>query len=165
MGSLTAGWSTNPPCEKKVLKRSTSSMTRSQVNRYWRAKRSLNKEHLEEAHRAASIARTRSLFSEITEENSEEYYPDMQSEGGSVGGSTSGSTPTTPRRYDREEESNKPGWWRKSNWAFLNEPPLHEEKHYSYAPQYEIDVRAKATEIEGPPKRQLHHTRSSLSIY
>ncbi|KAG6546839.1 hypothetical protein Mapa_011692 [Marchantia paleacea] len=162
MGSLMAGWSTTPPCAKKVFKRTTSSLTRDEVNRYWRSKRTQSREHLEEAHRAAALARSRSFMIDANlSEEAEDYFPDMNSDGGSL----SGSQPTTPTANERGDENSKNCWWRRSNFAFLNEPPLHEEKHYSYVSQYDIDVRSGVTEMENPRGETLHHTRSSLSIF
>ncbi|KAL2629114.1 hypothetical protein R1flu_013800 [Riccia fluitans] len=81
MGSLPAGWSTNPPCEKKVLRRSTSSMTRSQVHRFWRAKHSQSREHLKDAQRALALARNQSIISETSEVGRDDYcYRDIHNQ-------------------------------------------------------------------------------------
>lgn len=37
-----------------------------------------------------------------------------------------------------EQLINKNGWWTKSNWAFLNEPPVMEAASSKYAAQFHV---------------------------
>ncbi|KAL2629115.1 hypothetical protein R1flu_013801 [Riccia fluitans] len=167
MGSLMAGWSTSPPSAKTALKRRTSSLTRDEVKRYWQAKASENREHLMEAHKAAFLAKIRTNKDSELLEESEDYFPgDTFSEGGSQSGSQSGSQPATPTANESRDDTFKDGWWRRSNYAFLNEPPTNETKQSSYVSQFHVvDVRAKAAEMDHGNAKHAFHTRSSLSIF
>ncbi|GMI90662.1 RGA Target 1 [Hibiscus trionum] len=37
-----------------------------------------------------------------------------------------------------ENITKKNGWWRRSNWAFLNEPPVLDRPTSSYKPQFHV---------------------------
>jgi hypothetical protein len=120
MGSLLPGWSTSPSAEQ-AMKRSNSSMTKEEVEKFWKTKRLQVQEHLEEAHKDAAlsprmrIARAMSDEIEAQQKLAEADYLGM-------------SLP----------EVNSKAWWTKSKWAFLNDPPVVDSKHARYVPQFDV---------------------------
>ncbi|KAL1207789.1 hypothetical protein V5N11_013963 [Cardamine amara subsp. amara] len=42
-----------------------------------------------------------------------------------------------------ENQSKKSGWWKRSNWAFLNEPREEEGRPNNYVPQFKVAHIAK----------------------
>ncbi|KAL2620880.1 hypothetical protein R1flu_001085 [Riccia fluitans] len=111
MGSLMAGWQTlhkNTP--QAALERS-SSLTNQQVNKFWKARNNLIKEHLEEAQMAAGFIEP-SKF----EMNDDSY--DIKKSTVNLA-----SAPTLKGPQD-EAMGKKVDWWTKSKSAYLNEPPL-----------------------------------------
>ncbi|CAL9215563.1 unnamed protein product [Arabidopsis halleri] len=42
-----------------------------------------------------------------------------------------------------ENQSKRSGWWRKTNWAFLNEPREEEGRQNNYVPQFKVAHIAK----------------------
>ncbi|KAG6548850.1 hypothetical protein Mapa_009612 [Marchantia paleacea] len=163
MGSLMAGWQTNPQdAEKAAFKRSTSSVTKDEVHRFWKAKRSMMDKHLQEAQRDANHARTIALPGSPT-------YDSGFESGASPSGSMSGSppiTPTTPTTSAMRDASSTeiPGWWKKSNWAFLNAPPIVEDRKNRFVSQYDVRAPLKA-DSDAPTNSNMFmlHTRSNLT--
>ncbi|BBN05215.1 hypothetical protein MPTK1_3g11280 [Marchantia polymorpha subsp. ruderalis] len=162
MGSLMAGWQTNSQdSEKAAFKRSTSSVTREEVHRFWKAKRSMMEKQLQEAQRDVSHARTIALPGSPT------YDSGFESPGSP--GSMSGSppmTPTTPTTSAMREASSTdiPGWWKKSNWAFLNAPPIVEDRSNRFESQYAVSEPLKAdSDAPTNSKMFMMHSRSNLT--
>lgn len=119
MGSLLPGWSTSPSNADKAMKRSSSSLTKEEVEKFWKTKRLLVQEHLEEANKDAAISpRTR-----IARAISDEIEAQQRS---AEPGGISMSLPEAS------------SWWTKSKWAFLNDPPTVDIKQSKYVPQFDV---------------------------
>lgn len=119
MGSLLPGWSSSPSQTEKVMKRSSSSLTKEEVEKFWKSKRLLVQEHLDEANKDAAMSPRTRLARAISEEL--EAQQRMAQPGG-----VSISLP----------EANS--WWTKSRWAFLNDPPVIDVKQSKYVPQFDV---------------------------
>jgi hypothetical protein len=126
MGSLMAGWDANPWNAEKVMNRSKTSLTKEEIEAFWRARQLAMEEHLNEA-AAQKIA--------------------CQDE-------TNGGTPTivipnAPMEIIEEVHvvpmAMSPDWWTRSNWAFLNEPPEKDMRNTRGKYTAQFDVAAKAT--------------------
>jgi len=125
MGSLMAGWDKHPWNEEQVLMRSKTSLTKEEIEEYWRKRQLAMEEHLKDA-KAQS--------------------------GGGGGGSQSETRTGTPciaipQAIVEELElppSMSPDWWTRSNWAFLNSPPEKDlmDRHSKYTAQYEVANKA-----------------------
>ncbi|BFI30228.1 hypothetical protein MPTK2_3g10200 [Marchantia polymorpha subsp. ruderalis] len=121
MGSLMAGWQTNQSDSRQIVKRSTSSMTNSEVQRFWRSKESSVRRHIRYV-------------------DSRQETADLEATDNNRSDSESSSPPTTPLSSSLPASYNgeKTGWWTRSTSAFLNEPPQVENKHSRYKPQFDI---------------------------
>ncbi|KAG6553304.1 hypothetical protein Mapa_005038 [Marchantia paleacea] len=139
MGSLMAGWQTNRCDAQAALKRTTSSMTKTEVERFWRSKRNAIKRHLR--------------FIEA-QQDAEELDQRSSNSSGSYTDSTS--PPSTPTASSLPNAlSGRQAWWTKSNWAFLNEPPILENKKNRYTPQFDV--------VENCGNASLVRRRNSMS--
>ncbi|KAH9575703.1 hypothetical protein CY35_01G124400 [Sphagnum magellanicum] len=127
MGSLMAGWSSNPLDAEAAMNRSKSSLTNEEIEAFWRSREKAMEEHLKDA-AAQKVA-------------------DQAESSGT------GSTPI-PIQGERVvvEESNlpiaaSPDWWTRSNWAFLNDPPeSHTDARHKYTPQFDVATKASHTD-------------------
>ncbi|KAH8975305.1 hypothetical protein BDL97_01G149200 [Sphagnum fallax] len=123
MGSLMAGWSSNPLDAESAMNRSKSSLTNEEIEAFWRSREKAMEEHLKDA-AAQKVA-------------------DQAESSGT------GSAPI-PIQGEQVvvEESNlpiaaSPDWWTRSNWAFLNEPPeSHTDARHKYTPQFDVATKA-----------------------
>eukprot|EP00252_Welwitschia_mirabilis_P025259 TRINITY_DN7810_c0_g1_i2.p1 TRINITY_DN7810_c0_g1~~TRINITY_DN7810_c0_g1_i2.p1 ORF type:complete len:123 (+),score=28.14 TRINITY_DN7810_c0_g1_i2:139-507(+) len=115
MGSLMAGWSSSALSSSKLGK--NKSLTKEEIDAFWRSKRQAQEEHA----RAASAALSSSSSSSE-----------------SVGEGSSLST------EEKDAVKDFTAWWTKSKWAFLNEPPVKamEGPSYKYAAQYHVANKA-----------------------
>ncbi|KAK9164174.1 hypothetical protein Syun_005076 [Stephania yunnanensis] len=133
MGSLMAGWDSPVSDPKAVRYQRNKSFTKGEIDAYWRSQKRIQEEHLK------SISVAQEDTKEITE-----------NEGGGGGGGGGGgfprssSMPLTDRKgniqyVDAETvmEKLKKDWWTRTNWAFLNEPPViaTEGRYHNYKPQ------------------------------
>ncbi|XP_008784906.2 uncharacterized protein LOC103703734 [Phoenix dactylifera] len=128
MGSLMAGWNTPVQDPKAARYQRNRSLTRGEIDAYWKSKKKTEEEHLRE-------------LSGFVENN--------QGHGSGEKLQRSSSLPLTDRREgslnnifkSHDERNNKTNcWWTWSNWAFLNEPPVTamEGPSYKYASQYHV---------------------------
>ncbi|KAK9129850.1 hypothetical protein Sjap_010337 [Stephania japonica] len=124
MGSLMAGWDSPVSDPKAVRYQRNKSFTKGEIDAYWRSQKRIEEEHL----KSISVAQ------EDTKESTE-------NEGGLP---RSSSMPLTDRKGDIQYvdaetaiEKLKKGWWTRTNWAFLNEPPViaTESRSHNYKPQ------------------------------
>lgn len=136
MGSLMAGWNSPVEDPKLVkLRRNSSSLTKEEIEAFWRSKKQTEEEHLREI--SALSPRTQM---HVFEEAKQRFQ-------------RSGSLPLADTKEEEEggqevvgmesaAESfiKKHGWWISSDWAFLNEPPViaAEGPKYKYAAQFHI---------------------------
>ncbi|CDP07497.1 unnamed protein product [Coffea canephora] len=145
MGSLMAGWD-SPVQDPKVEKlRRNSSLTREEIQAFWKSKKQKEEEHLRDI----------SMLSPRSQEN---VFEDAR-----MRNRRSDSLPAQDAKeedLDPETASNleklilKHGWWISSNSAFLNEPPViaGEGPRYKYASQFHVaDMASSKTNNAAAP--------------
>ncbi|XP_020231443.1 uncharacterized protein LOC109811997 [Cajanus cajan] len=128
MGSLMAGWySTHMDPKSATLKRNRS-LTKDEIDAYWKSKKKIEEEHL----KAISSLSDTIQVSKYTE-------PEKKLQ-------KSMTMPVTRTRdhvsmdidTSLEQLIKKNGWWTKSSWAFLNEPPVIEAASNKYTSQFHV---------------------------
>ncbi|CAN0905878.1 hypothetical protein LINGRAHAP2_LOCUS23912 [Linum grandiflorum] len=133
MGSLMAGWDSPVSDPKSAKYKRNMSLTKEEIDAYWNLKKKIHEEHLQAVSPRSHVQDSRSPWE--TDEV----------EGGSLP-VRSRSLPSVEERESleklmkkkEEEEEVAKGWWKRSNWAFLNEPPVVEQASNTYAAQYHI---------------------------
>ncbi|PNY14875.1 hypothetical protein L195_g011563 [Trifolium pratense] len=128
MGSLMAGWGSSSIDPKSATLKRNQSLTKDEIDAYWKSKKKIEEEHL----------RAISNLSE-TIQGSKYNDPEKKIQ-------RSMTMPVTHVRDSNmdvldtslEQLINKNGWWTKSSWAFLNEPPLMEAASNKYAAQFHV---------------------------
>ncbi|KAL5126880.1 hypothetical protein HKD37_14G039406 [Glycine soja] len=137
MGSLMAGWdSTHIDPQSATLKRNRS-LTKDEIDAYWKSKKKIEEEHL----RAIS-----NLSETIQASKSTEPEKKLQK---------SMTMPVTRARdylnmdidTSLEHLIKKNGWWTKSSWAFLNEPPVTEAASNKYKSQFHVTSMGSSIKI------------------
>ncbi|KAG5109826.1 hypothetical protein JHK82_039049 [Glycine max] len=137
MGSLMAGWdSTHIDPQSATLKRNRS-LTKDEIDAYWKSKKKIEEEHL----RAIS-----NLSETIQASKSTEPEKKLQK---------SMTMPVTRARdylnmgidTSLEHLIKKNGWWTKSSWAFLNEPPVTEAVSNKYKSQFHVTSMGSSIKI------------------
>ncbi|KAE8723688.1 isoflavone reductase-like protein-like [Hibiscus syriacus] len=111
MGSLMAGWDStvSESDPESVIRERNRSLTKEEIEAYWKSQKGMEEEHL------------KGTFSPSDSCN-----------------------PLSNTKQDVDAETNlenimkKNGWWRRSNWAFLNEPPVLDRHISSYKPQFHV---------------------------
>ncbi|CAM6083437.1 unnamed protein product [Calypogeia fissa] len=119
MGSLL-GWETSPSRSDQVMKRSNSSVTKEEVEKFWLTKKLLMQEHLDEANKEAALSPRLRLARAMADE--------IDAQQKLAEGVMSMSMP----------ETNSRAWWTKSRWAFLNDPPTVNVKESKYVAQFDV---------------------------
>ncbi|KAK4276569.1 hypothetical protein QN277_014701 [Acacia crassicarpa] len=128
MGSLMAGWGSPTIDPKSAKLRRNRSLTKEEIDAYWRLKKKTEQEHL----RAIS-----NLSETVQERHYEEAEKKLQK-------SKSMPLTRTQEYVDVDADTRleqlikKNVWWTKSNWAFLNEPPVMEAASGKYASQFHV---------------------------
>ncbi|KDP38523.1 hypothetical protein JCGZ_04448 [Jatropha curcas] len=128
MGSLMAGWDSPVPDPKSVKYKKNWSFTKEEIEAYWKSKKKIEEEHLkaisspsgERTHQDDKFGMKIQRSSSLPGTKTKEGLIDMETE------------------KSLEEFIKKNGWWTRSNWAFLNEPPVLENSSYNYVPQFHI---------------------------
>jgi len=126
MGSLMAGWSTNPLDAQSVMNRSKSSLTKEEIEAFWRSRQKAVEEHLNDA--AAQKATV------------------ADAAAGSSASAVIGSLPIPIQAAAqvmvqelKTPIAASPDWWTRSDWAFLNDPPeSHTDARHKYTPQFDV---------------------------
>ncbi|XP_020594889.1 uncharacterized protein LOC110034989 isoform X2 [Phalaenopsis equestris] len=140
MGSLMAGWSSAGKDFRSEKFQRNKSLTKEEIESYWKSKKMNDEEHL-------------TVLSDVQTEN--------QMNGGSADKfQRSISFPIGGERkmnYGDEniltdELKKRDGWWTRSNWAFLNEPPVTamEGPSYKYAAQYHVANIGRSKTVNNP---------------
>ncbi|XVE69859.1 hypothetical protein DITRI_Ditri10aG0025400 [Diplodiscus trichospermus] len=131
MGSLMAGWDSPVSDPISAIRKRNRSLTKEEIEAYWRSKKKTEEEHLK------AISSPSGSSSQL-ETPFEEY-------GSKYMRSSSMPLPNTKQGFlDMDAETSleniikKNGWWTRSNWAFLNEPPVLDGPTNSYKPQFDI---------------------------
>ncbi|KAJ9166072.1 hypothetical protein P3X46_020871 [Hevea brasiliensis] len=130
MGSLMAGWDSPVLDHKSVKYKRNWSFTKEEIDAYWKLKKKTEEEHL------------KAISTPSESINQDGTYDDY-----GVKLQRSSSLPEAKRKESLmgmetdkslEEVIKKNGWWKRSNWAFLNEPPVLERSSNTYAAQFHI---------------------------
>ncbi|WVZ61113.1 hypothetical protein U9M48_011035 [Paspalum notatum var. saurae] len=142
MGSLMSGWD-SPVLgydDKKIHARRNRSLTREEVEAFWKQRRRSSEDGGELPSPLASPA-TESPFGSLEKARS------------ARGARTGGGPPSPAVRVDGflpgggnddggadDSPSKSRDWWTRSSWAFLNEPPLEEPsgRAQRYTPQFHV---------------------------
>ncbi|CAH8385540.1 unnamed protein product [Eruca vesicaria subsp. sativa] len=94
--------------------RRCKSLTREEIDAFWKTKKKTEEEHVQ--------AVSKLVAQEVAENQGQEEK-------------------SVEDAY--ENQSRKSGWWRRSNWAFLNEPREEEGRPNNYVPQFQVAHIAK----------------------
>ncbi|XP_042493503.1 uncharacterized protein LOC122073060 [Macadamia integrifolia] len=135
MGSPMAGWHLPVPDPKSVKYLRNRSFTKEEIEAYWRSKKTIEEEHL------------RTILSSLQETTHQESGQKESR----VRLERSNSLPLVDMRKSNltnvvsetdldDEIIRNNAWWTRSNFAFLNEPPVivTEGPSYKYASQYHL---------------------------
>lgn len=138
MGSLMAGWDSPILEAKQVRIHLNNSMTKEEIANYWREKRIIEEEHLLSAFKSAARIKARTFTAEdykrFEDSLAEDEKPQMKNTG----------------ETDEETRIGIKDWWTKSNYAYLNQPPLTAtmevpaKPKYKYTAQFDIARLGKA---------------------
>ncbi|NP_001238482.1 uncharacterized protein LOC100527086 [Glycine max] len=128
MGSLMAGWDSlilDP--ESATIERNRS-LTKEEINAYWRVKKETELEHLRAMSKLSETIQARKF--EDSENSHKSSTVTLASIKESLGMDVD--------QKSLEQLIKKNGWWTKSSWAFLNEPPVIEAASNKYASQFHV---------------------------
>ncbi|KAK2392542.1 DNA polymerase epsilon catalytic subunit A [Trifolium repens] len=127
MGSLMAGWDSHTTDPKSTSLQRNRSLTNEEIDAFWKSKKDTEEEHLK-------------AISNLSKTIQPGKYED---------------TVSLSRRMKKDHVDKnmehlvkKNGWWTKSNWAFLNEPPVMEAPTNKYASQFHIANLGSTTTTE-----------------
>ncbi|KAK9742658.1 hypothetical protein RND81_03G189200 [Saponaria officinalis] len=133
MGSLMAGWDSPTKDPKYVEGMRNKSLTKERIEEYWKVRKQTEDEHLSSVSPVFSEAGLR------TEDFGNKEYR------------RASSLPTMNTKVDHlkpakeadivvDDLMKQNAWWTRSNWAFLNEPPVidSEVPMYKYASQHHV---------------------------
>ncbi|XP_011007465.1 PREDICTED: uncharacterized protein LOC105113131 isoform X1 [Populus euphratica] len=134
MGSLMAGWDSPVPdprsMKNSVKYRRNRSLTRGEIDAYWRSKKRIEEDHLKAISGLSSSSQDGvdedhgiqfQRSSSLPAATTKEVFMDMETDQASL-----------------EQLIKKNGWWASSNWAFLNEPPILERASNNYTPHFHV---------------------------
>ncbi|KAE8682150.1 isoflavone reductase-like protein-like [Hibiscus syriacus] len=114
MGSLMAGWDStvSESDPKSVIRERNRSLTKEEIEAYWKSHKEIEEEHLKvtfsPSHNSNPLSNTKQGFLDVDAET------------------------------NLDNIMKKNGWWRRSNWAFLNEPPVLDRPTSRYKPQFHV---------------------------
>ncbi|KAJ8772524.1 hypothetical protein K2173_027701 [Erythroxylum novogranatense] len=134
MGSLMAGWDSPVEDPKSVKYKKNWSFTKGEIDAYWNQKKKIQEEHLRAISSPTSSDNSQDIPNEedgVRTIQRSASAPVSNTRGGFIGG------------MDNQENleklmKKKDGWWTRSNWAFLNEPPVIERSSNTYSSQFHI---------------------------
>ncbi|KAK9220310.1 hypothetical protein WN943_008960 [Citrus x changshan-huyou] len=139
MGSLMAGWD-SPTSDPKLQKiKRNQSLTKDEIEAYWRAKKKTEEEHL----KAVSSPSDSVQKQEISTNNESEIK--YQRSNSLPMATTKTGLMEVDEETSLEKFIKKQGWWTRSTSAFLNEPPVLEGGSKSYAAQFHVANLAAAS--------------------
>ncbi|XP_061353354.1 uncharacterized protein LOC133298132 [Gastrolobium bilobum] len=120
MGSLMAGWHSSLLDPKSATLKRNRSLTKDEIDAYWRSKKEIEEEHLK-------------AISNLSETTQVTKYKEPEKKF-----QKSITMPMAKVDTSLEHLIKKNGWWTKSSWAFLNEPPVTEAASNKYASQFNV---------------------------
>ncbi|XP_065846987.1 uncharacterized protein [Euphorbia lathyris] len=124
MGSLMSGWDSHILDSKSAKYKRNHSLTKEGIESYWKSKKKIEEENL----RSISFpSHTNQEMKDVEEFGLERSssLPEIKTE-------------DIKTEKSLEDFIKKNGWWKGSNWAFLNEPPVLEQTSNTYAAQFHI---------------------------
>ncbi|XP_016163211.1 uncharacterized protein LOC107605754 [Arachis ipaensis] len=124
MGSLMAGWDS----KSATLKRNRS-LTKDEIDAYWRTKKKIEEEHLRAISNLAQVVQTSTTSIEVEKKLQRAITMPLGRGNESLNLNIDSNL---------EELIKKNGWWTKSSWAFLNEPPVTESSSNKYVSQFHV---------------------------
>ena len=129
MGSLMAGWDSPTTDPQEVSHRRNKSLTKEEIEAFWKTKKQVHEEHL----RAIL-----SPFETLEEKEKENLGNNLQRSASMPPFNTRKGLLENVKSETNLEKPEKNPWWRRSNWAFLNEPPETEGSGNSYVSQFHV---------------------------
>ncbi|XP_028791260.1 uncharacterized protein LOC114758141 [Neltuma alba] len=133
MGSLMAGWDSPTLDPKSAKLERNRSLTKEEIDAFWKSRKQIEEEHLKAIASISENNKT-SKYKESEKLSSVELARMKEFMGGDAGNSL-------------ERLIKKNGWWTKSNWAFLNEPPVMETSSNKYASQFHVATSASSNKM------------------
>ncbi|CAL4936844.1 unnamed protein product [Urochloa decumbens] len=142
MGSLMSGWSSSALSDKEVRLMRNRSLTKDEVEAFWRKHGGRPAENGEEttiplAARQLKVMRSMPPLRGGTRSDDDPCSPCGGRQNHHLFPRSEPSSPATtttrgerfffPGNDDADTSSTSRGWWTRSSWAFLNEPPPKEE--------------------------------------
>ncbi|CAH9080971.1 unnamed protein product [Cuscuta epithymum] len=144
MGSLTPGWDSLVSDPKAVKYKRNKSLTKEEINSYWRSK----KEQKDKK--------------EMEKEEDNHYHPSSSSSGQLLNEIQEGIVvDPADSQTSLDKLTQTHGWWVKSNWAHLNEPPPPEEAVHRCVSQFHVPNKASAATSDSSSSNHLHARISS----
>ncbi|KAE8731366.1 RER1B family protein [Hibiscus syriacus] len=129
MGSLMAGWDSPVSDPTSAILKRNKSLTKEEIEAYWKSKKKTEEEHLKAIYGSPdSCNQQESPLMEY----GKKY---MKSSSMPLPHKNQGPLDT---EISLENIIKKNGWWTRSTWAFLNEPPVLDRPTSSYKPQFHI---------------------------
>lgn len=175
MGSLVAGWDSPTSNSGKGRFERNKSLTNEGIETFWKLKRQVEEEHLEAVAKAQAQGHATSDFEFPTHDNikvseavltrgathpklaanrptgldTSRSFPAYNSRSFPAYNTTTVAADSQLTKDDLDNLRNGKAWWTRSNWAFLNEPPVMatEGSAHKYATQYHVS---------GPGSTQRH---------
>ncbi|KAI4336870.1 hypothetical protein L6164_015348 [Bauhinia variegata] len=138
MGSLMAGWDCPTLDPKSARLQRNRSLTKEEIDAYWKSKKEKEEEHL----RAISTL-SDTLLREHARRHVDAENKFNKSSAINLTHIRENSA-VVNLDTNLEEFIKKNGWWTKSSWAFLNEPPAMEAASNKYAAQFNVANLATA---------------------
>lgn len=123
-----AGWDSPATDPQEVSHRRNKSLTKEEIEAFWKTKKQVHEEHLR------AILRPYESY----EEKKMEYGGNLQRSASMPPSNTKKGLLSDMESETKLEKPKKNAWWRRSNWAFLNEPPETEGSGNSYVSQFHV---------------------------
>ncbi|KAB2044918.1 hypothetical protein E1A91_D01G129200v1 [Gossypium mustelinum] len=125
MGSLLSGWDSPTSDPSSVILKRNRSLTKEEIEAFWRSKRKTEEEHLNAIYGSPDscnqqYGREYMRSSSMPIPNRNQGFIDMDTE------------------KSLENIVKQSGWWTRSTWAFLNEPPVLDRPTNNYQPQFHV---------------------------
>ncbi|CAL0319003.1 unnamed protein product [Lupinus luteus] len=119
-------WDSSTLDPKSATLERNQSLTKEEINAFWRTKKKIEEEHLRAVSKLSENIQV-SKYKEIEKFHSSTVPLARIKESLDMDADT-----------NLEQLIKKNGWWTKSRWAFLNEPPIMEAASNKYASQFHV---------------------------
>ncbi|XP_027355948.1 uncharacterized protein LOC113865531 [Abrus precatorius] len=128
MGSLMAGWDSIALDPESATLERNRSLTKEEIDAYWRTRKNIEEEHLR------AISNLSDTIQAKKYEESDRFHKSSPMPLARIKESLGMDVDTK----SLEQLIKKNGWWTKSSWAFLNEPPVIEAASNNYVSQFHV---------------------------